>query len=158
MSLNGMSHAEMVAALKARGIPHAKAEQAVTRKLAAFGVSQPSALPRKRPAKLTKPQDATTALFLAVLKAVGLPHPVPEWRFARPRKWAFDFAWPLQKVALEVEGGIWTRGRHTQGTGYKADMEKYSRAAILGWRLYRTTPDELTSQATLDALCLLLNK
>jgi hypothetical protein len=144
-----MTPDETVEALVRLGVPRSKAQ-------AQHGAPQSPSPPRKRPAKLTKPQDATTALFLAVLAAVGLPRPIPEFRFARPRKWAFDFAFPEQKIAIEVEGGIWTRGRHTRGSGYAADMEKYNRANQLGWRLYRTTPDGLTTQATLDALRVLL--
>jgi hypothetical protein len=145
MTAFGMTPAETVEALVRLGVPRNKAQKQ-------HGAPRTTALPRKRPAKLTNPQDATTALFLAGLQASGLPRPIPEFRFARPRKWAFDFAFPEQKVAVEVEGGIWTRGRHTRGAGYLADMEKYNRANHLGWRLYRTTPDGLTTQATLDAL------
>lgn len=70
-------------------------------------------------------------------KAFGLPVPEKEFRFAPPRKWRFDFAWPAQKVAAEVEGGIWVRGRHTRGKGFLNDMEKYNEAGRLGWRVFR---------------------
>ena len=75
-------------------------------------------------------------------RAHRLPEPVPEYQFHPTRKWRFDYAWPLHKLALEVEGGIWTQGRHTRGAGALADMEKYSEAAILGWRLLYVTPDQ----------------
>ncbi len=67
--------------------------------------------------------------------------PVPEYRFHPKRKWRFDYAWPEQKVALEIEGGIWTLGRHTRGAGFRADMEKYNEAGRAGWRVFRFTPD-----------------
>lgn len=73
---------------------------------------------------------------------LGLPKPEKEFRFAPPRQWKFDFAWPDYKVALEIEGGAWTRGRHTRGAGYIRDMEKYSEAAILGWCVLRLTPTD----------------
>ena len=82
---------------------------------------------------------------LALWKAMGLPVPVPEFRFAAPRKWRFDFAWPEKKIALEVEGGIWTRGRHTRGSGFLKDMEKYNAAGKLGWRVFRFSPQEVHS-------------
>ena len=92
------------------------------------------------------------SLFLALVKREKLPAPVPELRFAPPRKWRFDYAWPEQKVALEVEGGVWTNGRHTRGAGFLADVAKYNRAAILGWRLLRCTPAGLHDLWTITQL------
>lgn len=92
------------------------------------------------------------ALFLALVKRAKLPRPEPEHQFAPPRRWRFDYAWPAQRVALEVEGGVWTGGRHTRGSGFLKDMEKYNRAASLGWRVVRCTPSTL---ATLDTIALL---
>ena len=71
--------------------------------------------------------------------AFYFPTAILEYRFAPLRKWRFDAAWISEKVALEVEGAIWTQGRHTRGQGYLNDMEKYSEAAILGWRVLRVT-------------------
>ncbi len=68
---------------------------------------------------------------------------IPEFKFHDSRKWRFDWAWPQYKLALEIEGGIWIGGRHTTGTGYTKDMEKYSEAAILGWRILRVTPKQM---------------
>lgn len=62
-----------------------------------------------------------------------------EYRFHEDRKWRFDYCWPDEMVALEIEGGIWTNGRHTRGKGYENDCEKYSEAAILGWKVIRVT-------------------
>ena len=73
----------------------------------------------------------------------GVGWPEPELRFHPHRKWRFDYAWVAEKIALEVEGGIWTQGRHTRGAGFLADMEKYNAAVLLGWRVLRTTPDKL---------------
>lgn len=84
--------------------------------------------------------------------ARGLPAPVREHRFHPDRKWRFDYAWPAVKVALEVEGGIWTRGRHTRPKGFLADIEKYNAAAVMGWRVLRCTPETLVSEATVSML------
>lgn len=85
-------------------------------------------------------------------KSHGLPEPVAELRFAPPRRWRFDWAWPDNKVALEVEGGVWTRGRHTRGAGFIKDMEKYNAATVLGWRVLRCVPGELLSAETFTSL------
>jgi very-short-patch-repair endonuclease len=69
-----------------------------------------------------------------------LPNPEVEHRFAPPRRWRFDMAWPDRMLALEIDGGSWSGGRHTTGKGFEADCEKYSEAAVLGWRVLRVTP------------------
>jgi hypothetical protein len=103
-------------------------------------------------AKLAKPSKAPPkppkaspleSLALFMLEAEGLPTPVLEHRFAAPRRWRFDFAWPAQHLALEVEGGSWTGGRHVRPAGFAADCEKYAHAVLLGWRVIRVTSDQL---------------
>jgi hypothetical protein len=72
-----------------------------------------------------------------------LPAPTPEYRFHTTRKWRFDYAWPDKKIAIEVEGGVWTGGRHTRGAGFVADCEKYNTAAAMGWLVFRFTPQQM---------------
>lgn len=96
--------------------------------------------------------DDAAGLFLALVKRAGLPAPVREFHFHPTRKWAFDFAWPDVKVALEVDGGIWSQGRHTRGAGWLKDTEKLNMAACLGWRLLRTTPTGLTDLLTIRTI------
>jgi very-short-patch-repair endonuclease len=74
------------------------------------------------------------------IKAEGLPTPEREFRFHETRRWRFDFAWPDRKLAVEVDGGVWTRGRHTRGAGFERDCEKLNEAVLLGWRVLRVTP------------------
>lgn len=99
----------------------------------------------------------TTAKALEFFSRSGLPKPVTEFEFHPSRAWRFDFAWPEYKIALEVEGGVHTGGRHTNPQGFLGDMEKYNNAAVLGWRIIRVTPRSLVSFATAkmikEALC-----
>lgn len=67
----------------------------------------------------------------------------PEYRFYPPRRWRFDYAIIDLKVAIEIEGASWTQGRHTRGKGFIADMEKYNRATLEGWRVLRYTPQQI---------------
>lgn len=67
---------------------------------------------------------------------------VQEHRFKPPRRWKFDYANPGLMIAIEIEGGVWSNGRHTRGKGYVMDMEKYNAATLLGWRLLRYTPQQ----------------
>lgn len=64
---------------------------------------------------------------------------VKEYRFHTARRWRFDYAKPDLMLAIEYEGGIWTKGRHTRGVGYSRDCEKYNQATSLGWRILRYT-------------------
>jgi len=63
----------------------------------------------------------------------------PEYRFAPPRRWRADLAHVPAKVLVEVDGGIWTGGRHVNGTGYTNDCIKLNAATALGWRVWRLT-------------------
>lgn len=64
-------------------------------------------------------------------------------REAGLRDWRFDFAWPQERVAVEIEGGTWVRGRHSRGAGYGIDCEKYNVAQLNGWIVLRFTSDML---------------
>lgn len=80
----------------------------------------------------------------------GLPPATPEYEFALDiqRKWRCDRAWPEQRVALEIEGGVNKPGggahqRTGKGGRYLTDMEKYNELAARGWLLLRATYDML---------------
>ena len=66
-----------------------------------------------------------------------------EFKFHDTRRWRFDYCWPHAKVALECDGGVWTGGRHTSGSGFTKDMEKFNEAGLLGWRIFRVTPQQV---------------
>jgi len=79
--------------------------------------------------------------FAWQLKAGKLPAPVREHCPVKGRRWRVDFAWLTEKVAIEVEGGIWNGGRHTSGVGFTKDIEKYNALTLDGWRVIRVTGD-----------------
>lgn len=82
-------------------------------------------------------------LFEKILKQSKVVPPfVREYKFYPNRKWRIDFAWP-SILALEIEGGSWVTGRHTRGSGFAKDMEKYNALAIAGYRLLRITPQQI---------------
>ena len=82
----------------------------------------------------------------------GLPLPAREYRFHPNRRWRFDFAWPLYRVAVEVEGGIFTRGRHVRGSGFERDAEKRNAAVMAGWRVLYFTPRHVKSGQAVQAI------
>lgn len=92
----------------------------------------------------SKLEDAFLAAWLARCPDVA---PVREYQFAvdlaPPRRWKFDFAFVPWRVAVEIEGGAFTAGRHSTGGGLTKDCEKYNAAAALGWRVFRFTAPHL---------------
>ena len=77
--------------------------------------------------------------LLLQIRGLGLSKPIEEFRFHPKRRWRFDLAWPDRKLAVEIEGGVYSHGRHTRGKGFTRDCAKYNEAVILGWRVLRVT-------------------
>jgi len=93
----------------------------------------------KRRAPMVKP-GPVQATVAAVPDGITEPH--REYRFHPSRRWRFDYAWPSRMIALEIEGGVWTGGRHTRGAGFLGDMEKYNAATLMGWKVLRCVPGD----------------
>lgn len=103
--------------------------------------------------KKLRPKNVVTAdPFLALVHLQGLPLPQTEFRFDPIRRWRFDYAWVDRLVAIECEGGAWTKGRHTRGTGFIKDMEKYNAAQLAGWVVLRYTPQQLSTGQAMSEL------
>lgn len=73
-----------------------------------------------------------------------------EYKFHHTRRWRFDFAWPDKKVALEIEGGIWRGGRHTNPLGFIADCEKYNTALAEGWKVIRCPSPHINADCMIE--------
>ena len=80
---------------------------------------------------------STKAIEMTFMESLLPSGWVKEYRFHPTRKWRMDYAWPSHMIALEVEGAVWTRGRHTRGSGFVNDISKYNAATMLGWRVFR---------------------
>ena len=77
---------------------------------------------------------------------------VTEHRFAPPRRYRFDLAFPALRVAVEVDGATWTAGRHTTGRGHRTDCEKTNLAQLMGWRVFRFSTDMIREGVHMDVL------
>lgn len=93
-----------------------------------------------------KPSSLETAFRNAWLCFSPRPFGVTEHRFHPVRDWRFDVAWPEQKVAVELHGGTWSRGRHVRPTGIQGDCHKLNSAVIRGWRVLVYTSDDLSKR------------
>lgn len=76
---------------------------------------------------------AEEILYAALCERSIINLPMREYRFHPSRLWRLDFAWPAEKLAVEIEG----RGRHQTFVGFRNDCEKYNAALQLGWRVLR---------------------
>ncbi len=62
---------------------------------------------------------------------------VYEYKFDSLRRFKFDYANLRLKIAVEMEGGIYTGTGHAKTGRYLKDMEKYNMATIKGWMVLR---------------------
>lgn len=65
--------------------------------------------------------------------------PLEQEKYIIPdRKYRFDFVHAPSKVAIEIQGGIWSRGKsgHKSGTGLERDYEKINLAQAHGWKVF----------------------
>lgn len=58
-----------------------------------------------------------------------------------------DFVFPEVRVAVEVQGGTWTKGGHSTGAGIRRDAEKNTLALMAGWVTVFITTDMLQDQS-----------
>lgn len=101
--------------------------------------------------KLCTPEQA---LLLEQVRGKGYAA-LPEVRFHPTREWQIDVAITRQlpvsvdaqseAIAIEINGGAWSRGRHVRGKGFIDDMEKLNALTELGWRCLQYTPQQVLS-------------
>ncbi len=83
------------------------------------------------------------------------------------RKFRADFAFPKQKVIIEIDGGIFgftftdkrgnqskMRGGHSSISGQLKDMERGNLLAAHGWRVLRFAVQDLDENAKNPAACI----
>ena len=104
----------------------------------------------KKSAKVTtQAPDLFLKLLQQKFKGVEV---VKEFRFYETRRWRFDYAFPAYMVAVEVDGGVWSGGRHINPAGYVADLEKLNTAASMGWLVLRITTDDRFASTTYELI------
>ena len=128
----GLSVRQVLRGVKACGITCSR--ESIRRDLKALGLGVPGL-------RRQKPRSAAEEAFARAIS--HLPPAEREHPGIPGRRFRFDFAWPKQRIAVEIHGGHWTGGRHTQGKGFASDCEKKRLAILQGWRVLEYTADEV---------------
>ena len=57
----------------------------------------------------------------------------------RSKRYRLDFAHLSSKTGIEIQGGVYNRGRHVTGSGYERDCRKYNLAYTSRWTIFLLT-------------------
>ena len=109
-----------------------------------YGNSRKNVTKSNRKRRSTKIESVGESELVIQLKALKIEFE-QEFKFHPKRKWRADFHLVEKMILVEVEGGIWSGGRHTRGKGYLGDMEKYNAATVMGYRVIRFSTEQVTS-------------
>ena len=109
-----------------------------------YGNSRKNVTKSNRKSRGAKIESEGESLLKMQLKALKIEFE-QEFKFHPKRKWRADFHLVEKMILVEVEGGIWSGGRHTRGKGYLGDMEKYNAATMMGFQVLRFSTEQVTS-------------
>lgn len=109
-----------------------------------YGTKKRAKAKRQSKVKGQKVVSEGEAKLASDLKALRISFE-QEYKFHPKRHWKADFHIRGTKILVEVEGGIWTGGRHTRGKGFIHDMEKYNAATVLGYQVLRFSTEQVKS-------------
>lgn len=103
--------------------------------------SKHTSAPRKaspRPASAaTRQANELSERFDRLWNLYDGPRLETEYRFHPKRRWRADYCHVATKTIIELEGGIYSGGRHTRGQGYRNDCEKYNAATLDNYAVIR---------------------
>ncbi len=87
--------------------------------------------PQKRPPiPVSSDKERLVETFADLWLQLGGQALVRELRFDVHRRWRFDFAHEGARVAIEINGGVWSGGRHVRGAGYLRDRVRHGRQGV----------------------------
>lgn len=93
--------------------------------------------------KKISPQKILENKLARMMSEANLPSFVEQHKAIPNRMFLWDFGFLDYKVLVEVQGGIWMKGKraHTSGTGVRRDAEKSNLALINGFVTVIITTD-----------------
>lgn len=83
--------------------------------------------------------------FKRRLQRAGLPLPVAQYEVRDERRRLIarvDFAYPAQRLAIEIDG----YGNHSGRKNWESDLARQNRLVVVGWRFLRFTHRDLEAQ------------
>lgn len=85
-----------------------------------------------------------------------MPEPVAEYQPIPGRRWRLDYAWPRERVGLEIDGGLFAGGRHGGARSVARDLEKRNTLTAARWHVIHVAPSQLWQETTWQWLGALL--
>jgi len=68
-----------------------------------------------------------------------------EYKFLHDRRFRFDIVFKEYRLAVEFDGGTFSRGRHTRGVGYQNDCKKNNLAMRHEWKVQHYSTADTTT-------------
>jgi len=70
----------------------------------------------------------------------------------RSKRYRLDFAHSQSCTGIEIQGGVYNRGRHVTGSGYERDCRKYNLAYTSNWTIFLLTSTMAKDSAWLSLI------
>ena len=115
-----------------------------SRKLPGTRVAEPVRTAALPPACASPAVPAPSQIHIRMrqqIQQAGLPTPVEEYYHIKGRDFRLDFAWPDQKIGVEVQGMA-----HRIKGKFHADIEKRALALLQGWRILEVSGDTVRDE------------
>ena len=116
-----------------------------------IGANKPKRGSKRLKLKGEKIQSEGEVILATALRALNIEFD-QEFKFHPSRMWRADFHLKGKKILVEVEGGIWSNGRHTRGSGYLGDLEKYNAATMMGYQVIRFSTEQVKSGKAIEQI------
>ena len=94
---------------------------------------------KRRVARVSDYADA----FLRFMRSHGVDSFARDYVAIPGRRWKIDLAHVEKKIAVEIHGGTYARGRHSRHEGMQSDLEKERALVAAGWRCIAFTGEEI---------------
>ena len=100
--------------------------------------------------KKSTPSQLEIIVFFKLLEKFGKKYLLKnirhEFKLVPDRRFRCDFVITNKKLVIEIEGGVYNRGRHVRGSGFEKDCAKYNMISELGYTVYRVTSNMIYSR------------